>query len=165
LARVLIIEGGDRALRLAELLVEEGHAVRLTTDDEDRREAITDLGAECWIGTPARLATLRAAIENVSVVCWLLAEMPADNGQLSDLHTSRLEFFLGQIIDSTVRGFVYETLGTTVPTELRERSTAIAQDICMRNLIPLQIVDADPSAQEWLESARGAIASVLGAGR
>ena len=161
MARVLIIEGGERALRLAELLVDEGNAVRLTTEREQRREAITGVGAECWIGTPTRLATLRAALESVSVVCWLLAGLSAEH----DLHTSRLEFFLGQIVDSTVRGFVYEIPGAELPPELRERSKEIARGMCQKNSIPLEVIDADPGAGEWLQVAHSAIASVLGAAR
>ncbi len=71
-ARILIVAGGCRGRRLARDLVGEGHAVRVTTRTEAGRAAIEATGAECWIGTPERLGTLRAALESVTIVCWLL---------------------------------------------------------------------------------------------
>ena len=73
MARILIVGGGCRGRRLARQLVGEGHAVRITTRTEAGRAAIEATGAECWIGTPERLATLRGALESVTIVCWLLA--------------------------------------------------------------------------------------------
>ena len=90
----------------------EGHAVRITTRAETGRAAIEATGAECWIGTPERLGTLRAALESVTVVCWLLGTVAGPEEEVRALHASRLEFFLGQVIDTTVRGFVYEAAGT-----------------------------------------------------
>ena len=89
----------------------EGHAVRVTTRAEPGRAAIEATGAECWIGTPERLGTLRAALESVTVVCWLSGDRAGGEEEVRALHTSRLEFFLGQVIDTTVRGFVYEAAG------------------------------------------------------
>ena len=45
--------------RLAAEMTEHGHALRITTRTEASRAAIEATGAECWIGTPDRLATLR----------------------------------------------------------------------------------------------------------
>ncbi len=85
--------------------------MRVTTRAESGRAAIEAAGAECWIGTPERLGTLRAALENVTIACWLLATAAGAEDEVRALHGSRLEFFLGQSIDTTVRGFVYEAAG------------------------------------------------------
>ena len=114
MARVLIVGGGCRGRRLAAELVGAGagHAVRIDTRTEADRAAIEASGAECWIGTPDRLATLRGALDGVDDR--LLAARPRPPGeseQVRALHGSRLEFFLAQAIDTTMRGFVYEAPG------------------------------------------------------
>ena len=40
--------------------------MRITTRTEAGRAAIEAAGAECWIGTPDRLATLRRALDGVT---------------------------------------------------------------------------------------------------
>ena len=97
-------------------MVAAGHAVRVSTRTEAGREAIEAAGAECWLGTPNRLATLRSALDSVTILCWLLGSAVGAAQELSELHTDRLRFFLTQAIDTTVRGFVYEARGT--PQEL-----------------------------------------------
>ncbi len=107
-ARILIVGGGCRGRRFAERMVEQGHAVRATTRSEAGCTAIEATGAECWIGTPDRLATLRGALENVTVACWMLACARGSEEEIAPLHSSRLEFFLSQVIDTTARGLIYD---------------------------------------------------------
>ena len=103
-----MLGGGCTGRRLASGLVADGYAVRATTRTEAHRPDIEAAGAECWIGTPDRLATLRGALENVTIACWLLGSATGAPAQLRALHTSRLQFFLREAIDTTVRGFLYE---------------------------------------------------------
>lgn len=108
MARILIVGGGCRGRRFAERMVEQGHAVRATTRGEAGRAAIEATGSECWIGTPDRLATLRGALANVTVACWMLACARGREEEIAPLHSSRLEFFLSQAIDTTARGLIYD---------------------------------------------------------
>jgi hypothetical protein len=150
---VLIVGGGCRGRELARELVGEGHAVRITTRTEAGRAAIEEAGGECWVGTPDRLATLRGSLENVTVACWLLASASGPPEELEALHTTRLEFFLSQVIDTTVRGFVFE-----VPL------TAITGDLESRNEIPFRCLTAELAERDgWLRAAHDQIASLLGA--
>jgi hypothetical protein len=161
-ARILIVAGGCRGRRLAAELVGEGYAVRVTTRTEGGRTAIEATGAECWIGNPERLGTLRTALESVTIVCWLLGTAVGGEDEVNALHASRLEFFLGQVIDTTVRGFVYEAAGS-VPGEALAEGERIVQRIAERNAIPVAALRADPQDSEvWLEEARGAIDALLG---
>lgn len=114
MARILIVGGGCLGRRLTAELIESGHAVRATTRSEAHRAAIEGSGAECWIGTPDRLATLRGALQNVTIACWLLAGVTGAQAQVRALHGSRLELFLSQAIDTTVRGVVYDAASATV---------------------------------------------------
>jgi hypothetical protein len=160
-ARVLIVEGADRAVRLAESLLADGHAVRATTSDPARAAAIEAVGGECLIGTPERLATLRGALEHVTVACWLLADVE-DLESARALHGPRLERFLGDAIDSTLRGFVYEAGGKTVPAEVLAGGERIVSETARLNSIPVALLTADPlNPDVWLAQALGAISGLL----
>jgi len=71
-ARVLLVGCGCRGGELAKALLERGHAVRGTTRDESRFEAIAAAGAEAALADPDRLMTLMPHVEGVSVLCWLM---------------------------------------------------------------------------------------------
>jgi uncharacterized protein YbjT (DUF2867 family) len=160
-ARILIVGGGCRGRQLAATLVEAGHAVRITTRTEAGRAAIEASGAECWIGTPDRLATLRAALEGVTILCWLLGSASGLELQVRSLHASRLEFFAKQAIDTTVRGFIYEACGTT-PADMLRDGVETVRSVAELNAIPLALLSADPSdAGAWLAQARAAVDSLL----
>ena len=154
--------GGCRGRQLAASMVQDGYAVRITTRTEDAREAIEASGAECWIGTPDRLATLRGALENVTILCWLLGSAAGSEQQLRALHTSRLEFFLTQAIDTTVRGLLYEARGAPGSAGLLGEGEVIARRLAERNAIPAAFLAADPDdGERWLADARAAVAALL----
>ena len=161
MARILVVGGGCRGRELAGWLSGEGHAVRITTRRAEKREAIERAGAECWPGTPERLATLRGALDGVAIACWLLAGAEGSEEELAELHTRRLEFFLTQMIDTTVRGFVYEASGSA-PHGVLVEGERIVRALGERNAIPVEFLRADPAdAARWLLDVRAAIESLL----
>jgi hypothetical protein len=161
-ARILIVGGGCRGRQLADEMVGEGHAVRITTRSEDGRAQIESVGAECWIGTPDRLATLRGSLEGVTVLCWLLGTAVGSPQELQALHGSRLEFFVTQAIDTTVRGFVYEARGAGASAQPVRAGEALVRTLAERNAIPTAFLCVDPSdVASWLQQARAAVASLL----
>jgi hypothetical protein len=146
---------------LAEALLAEGHAVRISTSAPERRTPIEAAGAECVLGTPERLATLRGALEHVTIACWLLADGGSPE-RMRAVHGPRLERFLCDAIDSTLRGFLYETGGDAVPGELLEQGGRIVSETAALNSIPVAITTADPREPgSWLVDTRSAIASLL----
>ncbi len=158
----MIVGGGCRGRELAAQMVGEGHAVRVTTRTEAGRATIEQTGAECWIGTPDRLATLRGALENVTILCWLLGSVSGSAEELAALHSTRLDFFLTQAIDTTVRGFLYEARGTSTPADQLAGGEQIVRAITERNSIPASFLNADPEQREaWLAGAAGAISELL----
>jgi uncharacterized protein YbjT (DUF2867 family) len=168
-ARILIVGGGCRGRRLAAALTGEGprggHEVRITTRAESGRAAIEQVGAECWVGTPARLATLRGALENVAVVCWLLGTAEGSSEELRALYSSRLEFFLGQAIDTTMRGFAYEATSVTVAPEIVAAGEQIVRTAGRRNSIPMAFLRADIAKPDaWQADAHAAVDGLLGGG-
>lgn len=165
MARVLIVGGGCRGLGLAAGLVAEGHAVRITTREEVGRAAIERAGAECWVGTPDRLATMRGALEGVTILCWMLAAASGGEEELAALFGERLEFFMTQAIDTTVRGVVYEAGGGEEMrmAPLLKGGEGIVRRLAELNRIPLVVLEASLSEQEeWQAQARAAIAELLG---
>jgi uncharacterized protein YbjT (DUF2867 family) len=165
-ARILIVGGGCQGLALGRELVQAGHAVRVTTRTPARRGAIEHRGAECWIGTPDRLATLRGALDGVTLACWLLARVRGERGQLQALHGPRLEAFMRQLIDTTVRGVVYDASAGVLPAQLLAEGAAVVRELAAFNSIPARVlsleagtVSADRSI--WLTTARGAVAELL----
>ncbi len=160
-ARILIIGGGARGRALAGDLVARGHAVRITTRTEAGRAAIEAAGAECWIGTPDRIATLRYALEGVTLACWLLGTACGEAAAVRALHGSRLEFFINQTIDTTVRGLVYEAAGSVAPATLATGRELIRERAAF-NVIPLRVLDADPGdPRRWAEQAQAVVAELL----
>ena len=151
--RALLIGGGRTGLALTRALVADGHAVRFVTRDEARRADIEAAGAECWIGDPDRIGTLRYALDNVTVLLWLLGPAADDEA----LHGSRLTMMLERTIDTTVRGVVYE--GT-------EAGAAEVRRMAAYNEIPYAIVDvAREDEAAWVSAVLEAIDGVLAAPR
>jgi hypothetical protein len=163
-ARVLIVEGADRGLRLAGALVGEGHAVRMVAADPSRRADVEKTGAECFLGSPNRLATMRGALEHVTVACWLVAGGAGrddDPELVKALHGSRLEQFLSSAIDSTLRGFVYDATGG-VRAEVTVEGERIVSETAARNSIPIAIVRGGVEGEDaWLTQTLAAVASLL----
>jgi hypothetical protein len=151
-----MVGGGCRGLALARALVAEGHAVRIATRSEARRGEIERTGCECWIGDPDRIGTLRYAVDNATVLLWLLAT--ARGPGVADLHGSRLRMMLERTVDTTVRGVVYEGRD---PAGLAEMQRARRL-----NEIPYAVLGADPRDPDaWVPEAREAIDALLGADR
>jgi hypothetical protein len=161
MARLLVVGGGCRALALARELRADGHAIRAVTRTEAGRAAIEATGAECVIADPDRVGSLRYALDNVTLVLWLLGTATGDN--VADLHGSRLAMMLERTIDTTARGLVYEAAGS-VDAEVLAAGRALVERVTSYNEIPLRVLDADPADRDaWVRQARTAIEGLLAA--
>lgn len=160
--RALIVGGGCRGLDLARELTADGHAVRYVTRTEAGRAAIEEAGAECWIGTPDVIGTLRYALDNVTLLFWLLGTASGSEEEVGPLHGSRLRMMLEKTTDTTVRGVVYEAAGD-VPAQLIESGVAEMELAQRTNEIPFALIEADPRGDRsaWIAEARGAVERLL----
>lgn len=149
MARVLIVPCGARGQALARLLRAEGHAVRGTTRGAHAEE-IAAAGAEPYVGDPDRIATLMDALHGVTIVCWLMGTIPDP-----DLHAGRLRMLWEKLVDTPVRGVVYEGV---LP-----EGEAIARAGSETWQIPLEVLDGDPRAPGWVDEAVAAVNRLLGA--
>jgi len=148
MARVLIVPCGCRGRALAASLVEAGHAVRGTTRG-DGVAAIRAAGAEPYVGDPDRIGTLMEALTGVTIVCWLMGTIP-----VPELHEGRLRMLWEKLVDTPVRGVVYE--GALPQGEQVARTAAQTWQI------PLEILDADPlDHAAWQAAAHGAVDRLL----
>ena len=145
MARLLVLGGSShRALDLARTYAAQGHAVRSVTRSEEHREQIEQAGAECWIGDPNVVGTLRYALDNVTLLVHLLGASDDE-----DLHGSRLHMLLERTIDTTVRGVVYEA----------GRGLDVLEHMTTYNEIPARVVQhGDPA---WEDRVHGAIGELL----
>ena len=154
-----MVGGGCRGLRLARTLVAEGHAVRVVTRSQARRAEIEAAGCECWIGDPDRIGSLRYALDNVTVLLWLLGTATGPN--VEALHGSRLRMMLDKVTDTTVRAVLYEAAGTVDPAALEAGAAELALAHTL-NEIPGALLEADPrDVDAWVAGARDAIEHLL----
>jgi hypothetical protein len=170
---VLIVGGGCRGRRLAAELLAAGDAVRITTRTPERRGLIESAGAECWVGTPDRLETIRGALDGVTIACWMLAQARGEAEQVRGLHGSRLRFFWHQVIDTTVRGVLYdaswggaaEVSRRAVAPELLDAGARLTRELTAHNAIPARVLACEHADDAlWIAAARGAVEELLGAG-
>ena len=118
MARVLIVGCGCRGQELARELRAAGHAVRGTTRDRGRFPAIEAAGAEPYLGDPDRIATLMEALTGVTILCWLMGTAEG----APELHDGRLRMLWEKLVDTPVRGVVYEAAGPLDPGAVHARA-------------------------------------------
>jgi uncharacterized protein YbjT (DUF2867 family) len=117
-------------------------------------------GVEPFLGDPDRVGTLVAALEHVSAVCLLLGSAAGEPDAVAALHGPRLQMLLVKLVDTTVRGVVYEAAGSA-PANVLENGAALVREACQRSHISFGLLRADPAASAaWLEEATAALDSV-----
>ena len=158
MARALIAGCGCRGRTLGRGLMGEGWQVRGTTRDPARLAEIESAGIEAVVADPDRVGTILDQIEGVSLVFWLFGSAIGDPDSVAALHGPRLERLLEELVDTPVRGVVYELTGG-VPPAAAAGAIEILREAGRRWRIPFEVVDADPAdPQSWL-------AGMLAAGR
>ncbi|MGI8596676.1 MAG: hypothetical protein ACR2LY_05250 [Thermoleophilaceae bacterium] len=163
MSRVLIVGCGCRGQELAAALVAGGHAVRGTTRHSGRIAAIEAVGAQAVVADPDRLGTLTRHVEGVSVLCWLMGTAVGEPDAIDALHGPRLESMLEALVDTPVRGVVYEAAGTVAAERLEEGAAAVRRAAALYRM-PVEVVSADPGrSEDWVKAMVGAVDSVLAA--
>jgi nucleoside-diphosphate-sugar epimerase len=164
-ARALIVGCGCRGRALGSRLRGASWQVRGTTRDPGNTDEILAAGLEAAVADPDRVATVLEHVGDVTLVFWLLGSAAGEPELLDALHGPRLERMLEEVVDTPVRGVVYESSGGLSPARL-EHGAAIVRVASERWRIPVEIVDADPGDWEaWLEAMLDAAERLTGAAR
>jgi nucleoside-diphosphate-sugar epimerase len=159
LARALIVGCGCRGRELGERLLAAGWAVRGTTRHEDGLAAIEASGIEAALADPDRVGTVLELVADVAVVFHLLGSAAGEPEALAEIHGPRLERLLEKVVDTPVRGVVYEAVGSVDATTLAG-GAELVEAASRTWRIPAEIVRAEPKdPAEW---SRGMVDLALG---
>jgi len=138
-ARALIVACGCRGRELGEKLLAEGWAVRGTSRRQEGLAAIEAAGIEPALAEPDRPGTILELVADVAVLVLLLGGAKGSEEELAAIHDPRLERLLEHLVETPVRGVVYE--GTEKGAELVRTASRTWR-------IPVEIIDgeSDPVA-------------------
>ncbi|HEY7455416.1 MAG TPA: hypothetical protein VH683_12675 [Thermoleophilaceae bacterium] len=157
MARILIVGCGCRGRALGASL--EGHAVRGTARSPEALAGLETAGIEGVVADPDRLATLLPALSGVTVVCWLMGTAAGS----PEVHGTRLQTLVEHLVDTPVRGLVYEGAGS-VEAAVLEQGAQIVRTASHTWHIPSEVVTVDPADHAtWLAAMREAVERVLSA--
>ena len=139
--------------------MEAGHPVRATTRDPDRLPDLEAAGIEAVTGDPYRLMTLMPHVANTSAMVWLMGSATGDD--VEALHRTRLQTVLERLVDTPVRGMVYEAAGALPAGLLREGAAAVRK-AALTWQMPNAIVEQDPRDHDaWLRAMLAGVEEVL----
>lgn len=156
MARILIVGCGCRGAALGRALAAE-HAVRGTSRSPERLAELETAGIEGVPADPDRLATLVPALSGITVVCWLMGSA-VDS---PDVNGPRLATFAEHLVDTPVRGLVYEAAGP-VDASVLATGAQIVGNASRTWHIPVQVVTADLADHEaWLAAMKKAVERTL----
>lgn len=112
MARALIVGCGCSGRALGAELLEGGWAVRGTSRDAAGLAAIEAAGIEPARADPERPGTILELVDDVAVLIWLLGSATGEAENVAAIHGPRLESLLERLVETPMRGFVYEGAGT-----------------------------------------------------
>jgi hypothetical protein len=143
-------------------LVGAGWLVRGTTRSAGATEDILAAGLEAAVADPDQGASILDQVADVTLVFWLMGSAMGGPEAVGALHGPRLERVLEKLVDTPVRGFVYEAAGS-VPPEHLERGREIVRAAGERWRIPVALVDQGPGDWEaWTEAMLAAAERLIG---
>jgi predicted dinucleotide-binding enzyme len=149
-ARALIVGCGCHGRALGRALASDGWVVRGTSRSEEALAKIEEAGIEPAIADPDRVGSLVELVADVAVVVHVLGAVA-----VPALHEERLESLLEKLVDTPVRGFVYEE-----PAGLPE-GARLVRAAAERYRLPAEAVGAGRDEADWTARMRAAVAGVI----
>jgi hypothetical protein len=138
--------------------------MRGTTRDAQNSDAILEAGLEAVVADPDRVGTVLDHVGDVTILYWLMGSAAGKPDAVAALHGPRLERLLEELVDTPVRGVVYEAAGSVAAEQLAE-GARIVTAASERWRIPAEVVDADPGDWEgWVDEMLAATQRLIGAG-
>ena len=165
MARALIVGCGCRGRLLGERLAAAGWAVRGTSRREEGLAEIEATGIEPALADPERPGTLLDLVGDVALVYYLLGSAEGSVEELEAIHGPRLDGLLGKLVDTPVRGFVYEAAGGVDPA-LLDGGAELVRSAGATWRIPYEVVaEAAPDHERWAGEMADLGLGLLRAGR
>jgi uncharacterized protein YbjT (DUF2867 family) len=163
-ARALIVGCGCRGRELGRRLLAEGWAVRGTSRRAEGLGEIEAAGIEAVLADPVRPDTILDLVGDIAVVVWMLGSAEGSAEELAAIHGPRLDRLVERLVETPVRGFVYEARGSVDPVLLARGYEAL-EAASEKWQLPLSTILADPNDHStwvnpfevWLESITGAV--------
>lgn len=161
MARALLVGCGCRGRLLGGKLLDQGWAVRGTSRRPEGLAAIEEAGIEAAEADPIWPGTVLDLVGDVTVVFWLLGSAAGEDENVEAIHGQRLERLLEKLVDTPVRGFVYEAAGTVTARHLAQGRAAV-EEAAGRWRIPVAFVEADPlDPAAWVEQMLAATGELM----
>jgi uncharacterized protein YbjT (DUF2867 family) len=160
LARALIVGCGCRGRELGAQLAALGWQVRGTSRSDRGMEEIGTAGFEPARANPDRPGTVLDLCSDVAVVVWLLGSAAGETDATTAIHGSRLERLLEKLVESPVRGFAYEAVGSLDNQDLTE-GREIVERAGERWRIPVTLLTGGRDEPGWAGRSAAAIAGLL----
>ena len=135
--------------------------MRGTSRREDGLAAIEAAGIEPALADPDRVGTVLDHVGDVTVVAWLLGSATGTAEEVRAANELRLGSLLEKLVDTPVRGFVFEGAGSAAPEVLAAGAELVGR-AGRTWMIPVRVVTAgrdDDGA--WTAAMAAAVAGVL----
>ena len=162
MARALIVGCGCRGRQLGAELTARGWQVRGTSRAQDGLDQIRAAGLEPAPADPDRPGTIFELCGDVAVVIWLLGSATGERDAVAAVHGSRLERLLEKLVDTPVRGFVYEAAGSVDPAVTAE-GAEIVERAGETWHVPVALIAEERGAPSWAaDSADVAVGLLAG---
>jgi uncharacterized protein YbjT (DUF2867 family) len=150
-ARALIVGCGCRGRSLGKRLLAQGWQVRGTSRRAEGLAQIEAAGIEPALADPADPGSVLDLVADVTVVNWMLGSAQGEPEQLAAIHGPRLDRLLERLVETPVRGFVYEMAGSVDPVLLARGKEAV-EAASETWEIPVSFVFVDPGDRlGWIE--------------
>jgi uncharacterized protein YbjT (DUF2867 family) len=107
-ARALIVGCGCRGRLAGSQLIGDGWAVRGTSRREEGLAAIEAAGIEPALADPDRPGSILELVNDVAVLVLLFGSVRGSEEELAAIHGPRLERLMEHLVETPVRGVVYE---------------------------------------------------------
>jgi nucleoside-diphosphate-sugar epimerase len=159
-ARALIVGCGCRGRELGAQLARRGWQVRGTGRERAGLEPIEAAGLEPADADPDRPGTILDLCGDVAAVVWLLGSAAGEPDAIAAIHGARLERLLERLVDSPVRGFVYEAAGSVEADVLAEGRETVER-AGERWRIPVAVLSERRDEPGWAERSAELIVGLL----
>ncbi|HEX4305227.1 MAG TPA: NAD(P)H-binding protein [Solirubrobacterales bacterium] len=161
MARALIVGCGCSGRALGGELLEEGWAVRGTSRDAEGLAAIEAAGIEPARADPEQPGTILELVDDVAMVILLLGSAKGSAQDLAAIHGPRLESLLERLVETPVRGFVYEGAGT-VDASVLAGGAELARNAERTWRIPVAVTETPREhGPRWAEELETAVVELL----